>query len=129
MGLLKDGYNSMIRYYKNNFSDGARQDSIDLFLGLYLAKENEGKLVECPLESRKDWKYFTLPALLVFSTSMFLLSIFMSTEFTSETFCYFLFWSGMIAVTFSLIVYNGPEFVDYPKLNPSIKNEKKMAKR
>ena len=24
-GLLKDGYNSMIRYYKNNFTDGFRQ--------------------------------------------------------------------------------------------------------
>lgn len=25
VGLLMDGWNSMIRYYKNNFSDGFRQ--------------------------------------------------------------------------------------------------------
>jgi len=129
MGLLKDGYNSMIRYYKNNFSDGARQDGIDLFLGFYTPKENEGKLVKCPLESKKDWKYFTLPILLVFSTSMFLLSFFMTTEFTSEVYFYLLFWSGMIAVTFSLTIYNGPEFVDNPKLNPIVKNEKKSPSK
>lgn len=126
MGLLKDGYNSMIRYYKNNFSDGCRQDGIDLFLGLYVAKENEGKLIDCPLEEHKDWKYLTLPILLMASTSMFFLNIFMSNEFTTENFFYFLFWSGMIALTFFLVLYNGPEFVDYPKLNPSIKNEKKL---
>ena len=27
MGLLKDGYNSAIRYYYNNFNDGYRQVS------------------------------------------------------------------------------------------------------
>ena len=25
MGLVKDGYNSAVRYYYNNFSDGYRQ--------------------------------------------------------------------------------------------------------
>ena len=25
MGLLKDGYNAVVRYYYNNFSDGFRQ--------------------------------------------------------------------------------------------------------
>ena len=33
-GLMADGWNSMIRYYKNNFTDGFRQDAIDLFLGM-----------------------------------------------------------------------------------------------
>jgi len=28
-GLLKDGYNSAVRYYKNNFADGFRQVSTD----------------------------------------------------------------------------------------------------
>jgi len=32
-GMLQDGWNSAIRYLKNNFSDGFRQDSLDLFLG------------------------------------------------------------------------------------------------
>ncbi|KAK2117591.1 Phosphatidylinositide phosphatase SAC1, partial [Saguinus oedipus] len=32
LGLIMDGWNSMIRYCQNNFSDAFRQDSIDLFL-------------------------------------------------------------------------------------------------
>ncbi|ORZ39465.1 SacI homology domain-domain-containing protein [Catenaria anguillulae PL171] len=34
-GALNDGYNSCIRYIKNNFLDGSRQDAYDLFLGNY----------------------------------------------------------------------------------------------
>jgi len=30
-GLVRDGINSLTRYYKNNFMDGFRQDSLDLF--------------------------------------------------------------------------------------------------
>lgn len=39
MGLIKDGWNSLIRYYKNNFSDGFRQVSVYLMLifGYYVA--------------------------------------------------------------------------------------------
>eukprot|EP01091_Cochliopodium_minus_P013420 TRINITY_DN431_c0_g1_i1.p1 TRINITY_DN431_c0_g1~~TRINITY_DN431_c0_g1_i1.p1 ORF type:complete len:577 (-),score=183.58 TRINITY_DN431_c0_g1_i1:35-1765(-) len=32
-GLINDGLNSITRYYLNNFQDGSKQDSIDLFLG------------------------------------------------------------------------------------------------
>lgn len=34
-GALKDLQNLISRYYKNNLSDGSRQDAYDLFLGLY----------------------------------------------------------------------------------------------
>lgn len=34
-GALQDLRNSLTRYYKNNYSDGSRQDSYDLFLGKY----------------------------------------------------------------------------------------------
>ncbi len=35
MGLLRDGANSMMRYYLNNFADGHRQDAMDLYHGQY----------------------------------------------------------------------------------------------
>jgi len=35
-GLLQDGRNSMTRYFRNNFTDGPKQDAFDLFLGAYL---------------------------------------------------------------------------------------------
>ncbi|KAL5277196.1 SACM1L family protein [Megaselia abdita] len=60
-GLLKDGVNSMARYYLNNFSDGFRQDAIDLFLGKYTVKSGEGSAaVPSPLEFAKGWRYGTV---------------------------------------------------------------------
>lgn len=34
-GAIQDGVNSVIRYYKNNFTDGYRQDCLDLFVANY----------------------------------------------------------------------------------------------
>uniref|UniRef100_A0A8C7TMA0 SAC domain-containing protein n=1 Tax=Oncorhynchus mykiss TaxID=8022 RepID=A0A8C7TMA0_ONCMY len=85
MGLVMDGVNSAIRYYKNNFSDGFRQDSIDLFLGNYA----------------------------VYETDVSPLSIFVSLIFTLA---YVLFWGTAAAVTAAVIVFNGRDFVDAPKL-------------
>ncbi len=34
-GALQDGRNSVVRYYKNNFVDGQRQDAIDIMLGRF----------------------------------------------------------------------------------------------
>jgi hypothetical protein len=34
-GRFNDGMNSVMRYYLNNFTDGVKQDSIDLLLGYY----------------------------------------------------------------------------------------------
>ncbi|XP_069469454.1 phosphatidylinositol-3-phosphatase SAC1 isoform X2 [Ambystoma mexicanum] len=53
-GLLMDGWNSAVRYYKNNFSDGFRQDSIDLFLGNYSVDEVDSAN---PLHVHKEWKF------------------------------------------------------------------------
>lgn len=80
-----DGWNSLIRYYKNNFSDGFRQvswvfsfadrflviiamhfnsvcmfllqDAIDLFLGNYSVDEVESV---SPLHIQKDWKFLAV---------------------------------------------------------------------
>ncbi|KAI3665273.1 hypothetical protein L6452_43897 [Arctium lappa] len=35
-GILKDGWNALMRYYLNNFVDGTKQDSIDLVHGHYI---------------------------------------------------------------------------------------------
>ncbi|PZC74975.1 hypothetical protein B5X24_HaOG206877 [Helicoverpa armigera] len=71
LGLIRDGINSLTRYYKNNFSDGFRQDSIDLFLGKYVIVDGEGNTLPCPLRRDRDWKYITFPSVLLVAMSMF----------------------------------------------------------
>uniref|UniRef100_A0AAZ3P9M8 SAC domain-containing protein n=1 Tax=Oncorhynchus tshawytscha TaxID=74940 RepID=A0AAZ3P9M8_ONCTS len=113
MGLVMDGVNSAIRYYKNNFSDGFRQDSIDLFLGNYAVDETDGPT---PLRIQKDWKFLTLPIIMVVAFSMCIICLLMAGDTWTETLAYVLFWGAAAAVTAAVIVFNGRDFVDAPKL-------------
>ncbi|XP_068603089.1 phosphatidylinositol-3-phosphatase SAC1-A [Brachionichthys hirsutus] len=113
MGLLMDGWNSMIRYYKNNFSDGFRQDSIDLFLGNFAVDETDWTT---PLHDTKDWKFQTLPVIMVVAFSMCIICLLMAGDTWTETLIYVLFWGSASVVTGGLILFNGLDFVDAPKL-------------
>ncbi|KAM4581311.1 phosphatidylinositol-3-phosphatase SAC1-B [Odontesthes bonariensis] len=113
LGLLMDGWNSMIRYYKNNFSDGFRQDSIDLFLGNYAVDEADWIT---PLRDLKDWKFFTLPIIMVVAFSMCIICLLMAGDTWTEMLAYVLFWATASIVTGGLILFNGRDFVDAPKL-------------
>ncbi|XP_077576970.1 phosphatidylinositol-3-phosphatase SAC1-B [Stigmatopora nigra] len=112
-GLLMDGWNSMIRYYKNNFSDGFRQDSIDLFLGNFAVDEAE---MATSLHEPRDWKFLTFPIIMVVAFSMCIICLLMAGETWTETLAYVLFWGTASVVTFGLILFNGRDFVDAPKL-------------
>uniref|UniRef100_A0A6Q2YFF3 SAC domain-containing protein n=1 Tax=Esox lucius TaxID=8010 RepID=A0A6Q2YFF3_ESOLU len=112
-GLVMDGWNSMIRYYKNNFSDGFRQDSIDLFLGNYAVDEAD---VTTPLHEPKDWKFLTLPIIMVVAFSMCIICLLMAGDTWTETLAYVLFWGTASFVTAGVILFNGRDFVDAPKL-------------
>ena len=116
MGAVRDGIYSATRYYKNNLTDGFRQDSIDLFLGNYRVDVNEGRTVRCPLDQAKDRRFAALPLILLGSVAMLFLSILLPHEHSTETLVYLCFWFGMISVSLAVIVYYGSEFVDHPKL-------------
>ncbi|XP_036394764.1 phosphatidylinositol-3-phosphatase SAC1-B [Megalops cyprinoides] len=112
-GLVMDGWNSMIRYLKNNFSDGFRQDSIDLFLGNYAVEEED---LITPLHRPRDWKFLTLPIIMLVAFSMCVICLLMAGDTWTETLAYVLFW-GMASVgTAAVILFNGRDFVDAPKL-------------
>ncbi|GIY70231.1 phosphatidylinositol-3-phosphatase SAC1 [Caerostris darwini] len=115
-GLMKDGVNSVVRYFKNNFSDGFRQDSIDLFLGNYQVDESEGVTKPCPLREQKDLKYSALPIIMLLAIAMCFLSFLIPSVLNYETLLFVMFWFGMVLATFIVIMYYGTEFVDYPKL-------------
>lgn len=112
-GAMMDGWNSAIRYYKNNFSDGYRQDSIDLFLGNYAVDEADWTT---PLRDPKDWKFLTLPIIMVVAFSMCIICLLMAGDTWTETLAYVLFWGTAGVLTGGLIVFNGRDFVDAPKL-------------
>ncbi|CAG2246279.1 SAC1 [Mytilus edulis] len=115
-GLLMDGWNSLIRYFKNNFSDGFRQDSMDLFLGNYIVEENEGVVRPSPLQSERDWKFYAIPVVFVIATAMCLICILIPDENISTQLMYILFWGTASFLSLAAIYIFGSEFVDTPKL-------------
>jgi len=117
LGLLEDGRRSLIRYYKNNFADGFRQDSLDLFVGNHCVSPTEGVTHESPMAPLKpDQRYLALPIALALSLAMLTLSLFVPAEYSTEILLSLLFWLAMIAVTGHTIFKNGPEYVDQPHL-------------
>ncbi|XP_023944236.2 phosphatidylinositol-3-phosphatase SAC1 [Bicyclus anynana] len=117
LGLLRDGINSLTRYYKNNFSDGFRQDTIDLFLGKYVVMEGEGTTVLCPLRRDRDWKYITFPSVLLVAVSMFCASAALPSRNSTEVLLYLMFWGAAVGATLTFIFRHGTEFVDWPRLD------------
>jgi hypothetical protein len=117
-GLMQDGYNSAVRYVKNNFSDGFRQDAMDLFLGNYKAEEETAGAIS-PLEKNRDWKYYTLPVWLIISVVMWASVTIYPSEYSTEYFLSILFWGSMVFATGGVIMYFGTEFVDNPVLSDS----------
>ncbi|XP_060539626.1 phosphatidylinositol-3-phosphatase SAC1 isoform X1 [Pantherophis guttatus] len=112
-GLLMDGWNSLIRYYKNNFSDGFRQDAIDLFLGNYSVDEVDSL---SPFHIQKDWKFLALPIIMVVAFSMCIICLLMAGDTWTETLAYVMFWGSASFGTLAIILYNGKDFVDAPRL-------------
>ncbi|XP_045505127.1 phosphatidylinositol-3-phosphatase SAC1 isoform X1 [Colias croceus] len=117
MGLIRDGINSLTRYYKNNFSDGYRQDSIDLLLGKYLVVDGEGNTVQCPLRRDRDWKYVTFPSVLLVAVSMLCASAVLPARSRTELLLYLMFWGAAVGATLKFMFKHGKEFVDWPRLD------------
>ncbi|KAJ3248526.1 Phosphoinositide phosphatase sac1 [Chytriomyces hyalinus] len=112
-GVLNDLNNSIVRYVKNNFFDGERQDSFDLFLGNY----HVNALATSPFElENRPTRYIVLPALMTLGVFMFLITLIM---FHYSAFYYvlaLLFWLSVVVASQRAIVYYGTDFVDKPRL-------------
>uniref|UniRef100_A0A182K2S0 Phosphatidylinositol-3-phosphatase SAC1 n=1 Tax=Anopheles christyi TaxID=43041 RepID=A0A182K2S0_9DIPT len=118
-GLLRDGLNSLTRYIKNNFTDGFRQDSIELFLGMYRVREGEGLDFPSPLsvsDANVDWRKRMILATLLFEIAMFFVIMVSPYEFSYKTGVLLLGWGVMVIVTERFFVKNRKDFVDRPKL-------------
>lgn len=115
-GLLMDGLNSIVRYFKNNFKDGYRQDSVDLLLGNYIVEEQEGITRPSPLTTDRDWKFYALPAVFFVSLAMCMICILLPDEHATEQVLYILFWGGFCVISSLAIYMFGEVFVDSPRL-------------
>lgn len=122
-GMVRDGVNSLHRYYLNNFQDGFRQDSIDLFLGNYDIHKDDGKLVHQSQQEKLDLKYLALPIIALGTFSMFIMSLMIPGDSYQEQLTFVLFWAFGTMVTLSIIILYGKEFVNTPKFVQKVKKQ------
>ncbi|KAM0284281.1 hypothetical protein ACHAQH_002072 [Verticillium albo-atrum] len=117
VGALQDGRIGVTRYFKNNFLDGPRQDSFDLFLGVYSPGADLGGsgLI---FADRRPILIQSVPYLLAFSVFLVFVGLFTRTESTLAIRLFILFWLIVSAWAASFIVSHGMLYVNWPKLNP-----------
>jgi len=116
-GLMMDGYKAMLRYFKNNFNDGQRQDAIDLFLGNYKVSEWEDITVQCPLIlGRTQLIGKGLPVIMLLLFGILVMSIIIPMRSSYEQLAYFVCSIVLLVCAIKFFLKHGYDFVDAPKL-------------
>ncbi|KAG8139351.1 putative Phosphatidylinositide phosphatase SAC1-like protein [Naja naja] len=106
------------KIYKNAWADNAnacakQYAGTDLFLGNYSVDEVDSL---SPFHVQKDWKFLALPIIMVVAFSMCIICLLMAGDTWTETLAYVMFWGSASFGTLAIILYNGKDFVDAPRL-------------
>jgi hypothetical protein len=122
LGLYNDGMNSIRRYFLNNFSDGNKQDAINLFLGKYVVDpEASSPFITNadPLLTFLKYSFFVSLLITAFSTSKIINDPFKSLKILRA-----LFWITLTLILYFLILRKGRSFVNRPRLKEVKKKNK-----
>ncbi|KAF8905440.1 inositol/phosphatidylinositol phosphatase [Gymnopilus junonius] len=116
-GVLEDGYKSVMRYLKNNFFDGARQDGFDLVTGSWVPRKNPSASLFLisdprPLITR------SMPATAWFSVFMICAGLTLPRTSDYSLFYYFLLWFTLFSIAVAYIIIHGIDYVSWPRLLP-----------
>ncbi|GAA5941368.1 uncharacterized protein JCM15063_006076 [Sporobolomyces koalae] len=130
-GALQDGINSLMRYVKNNFLDGPRQDAYDLVTGTWQPRRTRdvsfanGDVADW-LQDKRDLGIRAAPWV-VLATLSLLVSIIMFPTFISEYVASLkklaVFSIVLLAVATHSILNNGIDYVAQPRLMKSALDE------
>ncbi|BBM96933.1 phosphatidylinositol 4-phosphatase [Marchantia polymorpha subsp. ruderalis] len=113
-GLIQDGFNALARYFYNNFTDGIRQDAMDLIVGHYTVSRSNPSPFE--LSGLEAIAYFPLAsALIVTGATLTTLSLRQVGE-DAYQFLFSVLWAGVTAGVAALVRINGRQFCSRPRL-------------
>lgn len=115
-GMVQDGYNSVMRYIRNNFFDGDRQDAYDLLTGAWVAKK--GGIP--PLTDTRPLVMRSMPYVLAFALTMILAALVLPRTSELSIYSFLLLWVFLAFVSGSYIWGNGTSYVSWPRLNPPL---------
>lgn len=117
-GRCNDAYYSALRYILNNFSDGYKQDAIDLFVGNYVVGSEPLEKTLARTARKPDYRLLVLPLLSVISMFMLLLTLSRNTESPRQHLINVLFWVSALGSSLCCTLLCGENIVDAPHLLP-----------
>jgi len=116
-GALQDGINSAVRYIKNNFLDGPRQDAYDLVTGTWVPRKDGNVLFadNRPLLTR------LMPLILLISVFVLIFGWAIAKPiyqylYPTQTFVFFWFSAAVLSIVY--IFAHGIDYVAWPRLIP-----------
>ncbi|CAK5279942.1 unnamed protein product [Mycena citricolor] len=117
-GVLEDGVKSLLRYFKNNFFDGAKQDGFDLVAGNWVPRKTPASSMFLISDARP---LVTRSVPLVASFSIFMICAGLTLPRTSDysLFYYHLLWLTLLSVSLVFMIIHGIDYVSWPRLLPS----------
>ncbi|KAH8594598.1 SacI homology domain-containing protein [Bisporella sp. PMI_857] len=117
-GALQDLRNSITRYARNNFLDGPKQDSFDLFLGTYLPGTSS---IGPVFADTRPLLIQSIPYILAFSLFFTFVGLFskrLPDAAVLPVRIFIIFWILVAGWCLNFIFKNGMLYVNWPKLNP-----------
>ncbi|EPQ61008.1 hypothetical protein GLOTRDRAFT_53684 [Gloeophyllum trabeum ATCC 11539] len=116
-GALEDGYKSVMRYLKNNYFDGPRQDAYDLMTGVWVPRRGPSSALFLIIDSR-PLIIRSVPYLAFLSVFMILAGLTLPRTSQYSLFYYFLIWFTLFALSMAFIFAHGIDYVSWPRLLP-----------
>lgn len=126
-GNVQDGINSVVRYVKNNYMDGFRQDSIDVFLGNYRVRAGEPSPFNSLENNDAALRRKLVPSLMFLGLFMLFTSLAVPTESWTAKIFYILFWVIVVFFCRTTMLKNSGVYVDLPKLFDPVTGKKSAS--
>ncbi|OLL25455.1 hypothetical protein NEOLI_004568, partial [Neolecta irregularis DAH-3] len=112
-GAFQDFQHSVMRYLRNNFIDGGRQDAYDLFLGNFSPDE-----MPIPVFQTKSLFLQSIPYILFTSIVMLLAGLILPRDDDARLPLryFFMLWFAIFLWSAKTLIVNGLEYVNWPTL-------------
>ncbi|KAG8660087.1 phosphoinositide phosphatase SAC6 isoform X1 [Manihot esculenta] len=116
-GILKDGWNALARYYFNNFSDGVKQDAIDLLHGHYIVSVNRDMTPPSQTGGLENIASFPLALSLVMTGFFLSMMSLCRVPYDLRHLFFLLIWASLTAAIAAFVKANGRIFCNRPRLH------------
>ncbi|XP_038882829.1 phosphoinositide phosphatase SAC7 [Benincasa hispida] len=116
-GIMKDGWNALLRYYLNNFADGTKQDAIDLMQGHYIVSVSRDMTPTTQKGGIEAIASFPLALSLVMTGFFFAAMSLRQARYDLRHLFFSVLWASLSIAIAGFVKANGRIFCNRPRLH------------